>query len=187
MNKFSSYILLLAVMTFFVGCATLSRNECLEADWFEIGHKDGSIGKPRVLFQKHVDACTKHGITPNRQRYYAGRDEGLRVYCTEDNGFEQGRLGKKYQYVCPADVEPEFLAGFYAGREIYEYESEVASLERRLRSIEEQIESKKKELYSSKVGDKQKGIIRSEISTLDIEYRDIVRQLISLAKTKPLY
>jgi hypothetical protein len=174
-------------MTFFLGCATLSRNECLEADWFEIGYKDGSAGKPRDLFQKHVNACTKHDVTPNRQLYYAGRDEGLRVYCTEDNGFEQGRLGKKYQHVCPADLEPEFLDGFYAGREIYEYESKVASLEKRLKDIEKQIESKKKELYSSKVNDKQKGIIHSEISSLDIEYRDIVRQLISLAKTKPLY
>jgi hypothetical protein len=185
MKRFPLSILSVALMAFFLGCATLSKNECLEADWFEIGRKDGSLGKPRALFQKHMDACTKHGISPNREAYYAGRDEGLRIYCSEENGFEQGRLGRKYQHVCPLDLEPEFLAGFYAGREIYEYKSKVASLEKQLRSIENQIEAKEKDLHSSKLSKKQRAIVRSEIKSLDVEYRDVVRQLISLAETKP--
>ena len=110
------------MMAYFLGCATLSKNECLEADWFEIGRKDGIMGKPRALFQKHCDACRDYNVSPDRNIYYAGRREGLTIFCTEDNGFEQGRLGRKYHYVCPADFEPEFLAGYFRGREIYEYE-----------------------------------------------------------------
>jgi hypothetical protein len=52
MERFHLHILSVAMIAFFLGCATLSRNECLEADWFEIGRKDGMIGKPRALFQK---------------------------------------------------------------------------------------------------------------------------------------
>jgi hypothetical protein len=111
----------------------------------------------------------------------------LKIYCTENNGFEQGRRGTKYQYACPPDLEPEFLNGFNQGREIYKYESEVASLERRLKWIEKQIEDKEKKLYSSKLSDEKRATIRSEIKSLEIEYRDAVRELTSLAKTKPLY
>jgi len=187
MKGFHLQILSVALIASFLGCATLSRNECLEADWFEIGRKDGIIGKPRALFQKHIDACIKHGISPNRNAYHEGRDAGLSIYCTENNGFEQGRRGKTYQYVCPPDLEPEFLNGFNQGREIYKYESKVASLERRLKEIEKQIEDKKKKLYSSKLSDEKRATSRSEIKSLEIEYRDAVRELTSLAKTKPLY
>jgi hypothetical protein len=187
MKRFHLYILSVAVIALLSGCATLSRNECLEADWFEIGRKDGMTGEPRALFQKHVDACLKHGISPNRYDYFAGRDMGLSIYCTENNGFEQGRRGKKYQYVCPPDLEQVFLIGFNQGKEIYDYESKVASLERRLKRIEEQIEDKKKKLRSSKLSDKKRATIHSEIKSLEIEYRDTVRELTSLAKTKPGY
>ncbi len=187
MTKLPMYILTTLMFVFFMGCATLSKNECLEADWFEIGHKDGMKGKPRALFQQHVDACIKHGVAPNRDAYYAGRDEGLRIYCTGDNGFEQGRLGRIYQHVCPPDLEPEFLAGYYEGRKIYEYETQVAYLEGQLRRIKKQIKAKEKALYSDKLNDEQRAIIRSEIRSLDLKYQDVVRKLISLAKTKPLY
>ncbi len=187
MKGFHLHVLCVSIIASFLGCATLSKNECLEADWFEIGRKDGMIGEHRALFQKHIDACKKHDISPNRNDYYAGRDAGLSIYCTENNGFEQGRRGKRYQYVCPPDLEPEFLNGFNQGREIYKYESKVASIERRLKEIEKQIEGKEKKLHSSKLSDKKRTIIRSEIKSLEIEYRDSVRELTSLAKTKPLY
>jgi len=187
MKKLPMYILTVTIFVFLIGCAPLSRNECLEADWFEIGHKDGMKGKPRALFQRHVDACIKHGIGANRDAYYAGRDEGLRIYCTGDSGFEQGRLGRKYQYVCPPDLEPEFLNAYYEGREIYEYEKKVAYLERQLKGIKKQIKAKEKDLYSNKLSDEQRASIRSEIRSLNKEYDNVVRGLISLAKTKPSY
>ncbi len=46
MKGFHLHVLCVAMIASFLGCATLSKNECLEADWFEIGRKDGMIGKP---------------------------------------------------------------------------------------------------------------------------------------------
>ena len=186
MRKFFVFVLPFTIVVAFSGCATLSKNECLEADWFEIGRRDGSMGKPRALFQQHRDACLKHSVNPNRDAYYEGRDEGLKFYCTKDNGFEQGRLGRKYHYVCPPEFEPDFLAGYAEGKEIREYESKIASLKKRLERIEREIEKKESKLYSSKLSDEQRAKIRTEIRSLDIEYREIVKELRYLERTGPM-
>ena len=100
MTRTPLYLLPLVMMSLILGCASLSKNECLQADWFEIGRKDGVMGRPRALFQLHTEACSKHGVTPDRGLYYMGREEGLDIYCTEEGGFEQGRLGRKYELAC---------------------------------------------------------------------------------------
>lgn len=41
-------------MAIFVSCATLSKNECLEADWFEIGRRDGKLGKQRSIMNQKL-------------------------------------------------------------------------------------------------------------------------------------
>ena len=174
------------VMFFLIGCATLSKNECLQADWFEIGRGDGNVGKPRSIFQDHYEACLEHSVHADRQAYYKGREEGLKFFCTKPNGFEQGRRGRSYRYVCPPELEPEYRAGFNIGREFYKYESKINSLEKRLKNIENQIETKEKQLYSGKLSDEERAQIRSDLKYLDIEYRDVIRELKYLEETKPI-
>jgi hypothetical protein len=188
MKKCVSLFLSIAIAGLFLGCSTLtlSKNECLESDWFEIGRRDGSMGKPRALLQKHSKACGKHGVSPDREAYYRGRDEGLKFYCTKDNGFEQGRLGQSYRFVCPSELEPVFFAGYQKGRELYQYETKVKNLERSLRNIEKQIQEKENLLYSSGVSDAKRGQIRAEIKYLDLEYRDVARKLKIFQKEKPV-
>ena len=186
MKKAIIIFLSVVFVVFFSGCATLSKNECLEADWHELGYRDGSTGKPRSVFQKHSEACIKHNVRADREAYYRGRHEGLSVYCTPDSGFSQGRHGRKYNYVCPPDLEPDFLAGYRRGREIYKYESKIFSLQRRLRSIESQIQTKEKQLYSSNLSKEQRAKIRADIKYLDIEYRDTIRELRHWEKMKPV-
>lgn len=174
------------VMVFWVGCATLSKNECLEADWFEIGRRDGNAGKPRSIFQNHNEACLEHRVHADRQAYYKGREDGLKFFCTKQNGFEQGRRGRSYKYVCPPELEPEYHAGYNKGRELYKYESKINSLEKRLKNIENQIEAKEKQLYSGKLSGEERVRIRSDLKYLDIDYRDVIRELKYLEETKPL-
>jgi hypothetical protein len=169
-----------------IGCATLSKNECLQANWYELGWKDGNLGKPRSLFQEHADACVKHNVLAEQAEYFRGRDEGLKNFCTYDNGFSQGRYGKSYNYVCPPDLEASFLAGFTRGRKIYQYKRKVVALEKRLKLIDHKIQEKEKLLYSSEVNKEQRAILRSEIRQLDMEYRDTVRDLNKLREIDPL-
>ena len=186
MKNLSLIVLVLVILGIFFGCATLSKNECLQANWYELGYRDGSMGAPRSLFQKHHEACLDHSIQADRKVYFKGREEGLIYYCTYDSGLKQGKVGKKYHHVCSAEREPDFLAGYNKGYKIYKFESKIASLENRLKSIENQIQTKERQLYKSKLKRTHREKIRADIRYLDIEYRDVVRELKYLEKMRPL-
>lgn len=169
-----------------ISCATLSKKECLEADWYEIGRRDGILGKPRSIFQEHLDACVEYRVTPDREVYYRGRNDGLKIYCTKDNGFEQGRRRRKYNYICPPELEPDFLAGYARGNEIYLYNSKMASLQKRMKRIDGEIKAKEKRLYSSGLSREERAQVHSDIKSLDIQYRKVARELRHLEKTRPI-
>ncbi|MGL6159634.1 DUF2799 domain-containing protein [Microbulbifer sp.] len=118
--KSISRIIPLAVLVLLAGgCATMSEEECLIADWHAIGYEDGAAGLQVTQLGKRREACADHGVRPDTTAYRAGRDEGLQLYCTEHRGFRLGRAGGGYNGVCPAGLEGLFLRGHQAGREIY--------------------------------------------------------------------
>ena len=112
-------ISLVAIMFVAAGCASVSKEDCLLTDWYEIGRMDGRQGKPRTVFQGRAKACLEHGISANRQAYYKGHDQGLMYYCTEQNGFELGQKGFSYNSVCPLQLEPKFRAGYNKGMQAF--------------------------------------------------------------------
>ena len=168
-----------------LSCATLSENECLEADWFEVGRRDGSLGKQRSIFRDHYNACLEYQVRADRKAYYEGRAEGLNFFCTKQNGFEQGRRGRSYGHVCPVELESDFLAGYTQGKDLYKYVSKVNALEKRLKNIEDRIREKEKLLSSSELSDDKRAKIRSDLKYLDIEHRNIIRETKELEKLKP--
>lgn len=195
------------------GCATMSKADCIAMDWFELGRTDGMIGKPRSTFQERAKPCLKHGIVPDRASYYRGHDEGLTIYCTEEQGFDLGKTGQlytpicpeesgfrtgydrgiqlycteekgyqaglngqNYNFVCPPQLEADFLKGYERGRRLLEYKNQVRELENRLNYIEVQIRNKES-FYRQNLSDEQMIQLRSELKMLDIEYREISREL----------
>jgi hypothetical protein len=115
MKHLMGIILLAAVMLMVAGCASVSKEDCLLADWYEIGRMDGRQGKPRTAFQGRAKACLEHGISADRQAYYDGHDQGLNYYCTEQKGLELGQQGLTYNSVCPLQLEPNFRTGYNRG------------------------------------------------------------------------
>ena len=107
------------------GCATLNKSECREADWQTIGLEDGAKGHPLTYIGNHRKACAEHGVKPDLDQYRVGHQAGLTRFCTPDNGFKQGRAGRGYNNVCPAELEGQFLAGYDTGRELHELKSEI--------------------------------------------------------------
>jgi hypothetical protein len=225
MQKFIGTISTLATVLILVGCATVSKEDCLVTDWFETGRMDGMRGKPRTAFHNRAKSCLEHGVNADRLAYYQGHDMGLksycteqkgfelgskglaypsvcssqfeknfrsgyqngmRVYCSQENGYEIGHQGRAYRNVCPAELEMNFKMGYIKGKELYEHESKIASLQRRLEKLERKISKEEKKLYSEHLNDAQKSEIRSELKTLDQEYREISRELKYLEKTVPL-
>jgi len=118
------------------GCATMDRDQCLRADWYAVGLEDGARGRPVEHLGDHRRACAEHGITPQTERYLAGRNEGLKSYCTYERGLSAGRSGQSHSAVCPAGLAGSFSAGYQRGREIHD-------LRRRLDSVQEQIRKSK--------------------------------------------
>src|SRR5690606_13231192 len=47
------------------GCASMTPEECLHADWYEKGMQDGLRGQPRAYVEDHREACGKVGVVPN--------------------------------------------------------------------------------------------------------------------------
>jgi hypothetical protein len=114
------------------GCASLDKDECRNADWYAIGLEDGARGRALERLGDHRRACAEHGVAPHTERYLAGRDQGLKSFCTYERGFEHGRSGQRYAGSCPAPMAAAFQSGYQLGRELHE-------LSRRLSEVQTQI------------------------------------------------
>ena len=165
--------LLLASLVLLSGCATLSKDECITADWYSIGYEDGANGYSSTRIASHREACAKHGVTPDLRAYQDGHEEGLLGFCTERNGFNRALGGYQYNGICPPSLEPEFLDGYEAGRQIYTVRSEISSLESEQRSNESEIEridqvliEKEAALFATGTPEDQRRVIYEEIAQL---------------------
>jgi hypothetical protein len=146
------------------GCATLSEEECKTANWPEIGYADGREGHPRSRLESHDEACAKVGVRPAREAYFAGRERGLEVYCTPENGFRVGRDGQSYSHVCPASSAKAFVERYEAGRRIYEAEQRVERAENERRTLEQRLDRAK--------DDAERRQIRDQLRDLDRRLRN---------------
>ena len=110
-------LLLLALLV--AGCASMSKDQCLHADWYAVGVEDGAKGLPLERLGEHRQACAEYGVAPNAESYMAGRREGLMAFCTYDRGVAEGRAGRAYGSVCPQEVAADFREGYARGRARY--------------------------------------------------------------------
>ena len=120
----SAFALLMAA-----GCATLDKDECRTADWYAIGLEDGARGRAIERLGDHRRACAKHDVTPNAERYLAGRNEGLKSFCTPERGYSEGRAGHAYAAGCPEPLAGHFLGAYQRGRELHELHRQLSTLE----------------------------------------------------------
>jgi len=116
---------LLVSMSLLQSCATLSKAECLQANWYLIGLDDGQQGLLPERLSQHRKACAKHEVSADFVEYSRGRIEGLEEFCTHNNGFRVGELGRAYSGACPTKTEQEFLSGYRVGRQFYAARSEL--------------------------------------------------------------
>ena len=135
---------LLLVIFLINGCATLDKDECRSADWKAIGYEDGSDGYVLATrFKQHRQACSKHGIKANFNRYRSGHDQGIRSYCTASQGYKLGKYNRGFPSHCPTDLSGNVRRGYDFGHDIYlekrEFQQQVKSLQSDLEAIDENI------------------------------------------------
>jgi len=114
------------------GCASMDRNQCLSANWYAIGLEDGARGQPLERLGTHRRACAEFGVAPNAERYVAGRDEGLKSFCTYERGLSMGRNGQSYAGSCPASLAPGFLSGYQLGRELHDSHRQLDEVQKQI-------------------------------------------------------
>lgn len=123
------------------GCAGgMTTSECVSADWTALGLEDGRTGARPKLSEQRREACASEGIPVDVAAYEAAREEGLKIYCSAEGGFDAGKSGGEYFGVCAGEAEMRFLESFALGEKLHalneakekavsDYEAAVAELD----------------------------------------------------------
>jgi hypothetical protein len=140
---------LVVVLLSLSGCAGMSEQACLVTDWRSVGFEDGVVGRSVASIASYRQSCSRHGVAPDLEQYRAGHSDGVEVYCRAGNGFEVGRRGSRYAGVCPANLEPDFLDAYADGRELYEREASLRSVENQIAARHRRTEELKNEIAAA--------------------------------------
>ncbi|WNO10330.1 DUF2799 domain-containing protein [Teredinibacter sp. KSP-S5-2] len=105
-------------------CAnSLFAGNCDEIDWKQRGMEEAQDGNDLNLLRKYKKTC-KPKLTQNHvNSYLQGYEAGLFVFCTADNGYDIGLSGKKYNNICPDELEEDFFEGYNKGFASYRVKS----------------------------------------------------------------
>ena len=151
------------------GCASMSPEECRTANWYEQGMRDGIQGQPRSYVEEHREACAEVGIVPNAALWEKGRSQGIKRYCTPENGLEEGLRGGDYRNACPPELEGAFLERYRAGHRVHEARQRVERLANDQRSKQNELDRVK--------DDKARDRLRQQIRDLDYRLRSAREEL----------
>ncbi len=121
------------------GCATMSPDECMVADWYSLGMADARAGRSPAHLADRASACREAGYPADSEAWHAGFNEGLYWFCTLDQGFRFGLEGQRYLRTCPGDIEPDFLEGYQLGQSLHQARARVSSLQRDLDELSREL------------------------------------------------
>jgi hypothetical protein len=121
-------------------CATMSKDECMHADWYIKGLEDATQGYPLNRIGEHSKACARTKITPVMKDYEDGHKKGARLYCLPEKGYSAGRDGSAYNGICPADLENSFLRAYRDGQELFAIQRKINNLNNEISSNQSRIE-----------------------------------------------
>lgn len=153
------FVWLALLVVTMAGCETMSREECLSADWYQTGYQDGRDGRDRARIESITESCAKTSVSPDRKQYFLGRDRGLLEYCTPAHGFDLGKNGSSYNRVCSPQTAENFEQAYNEGKRIYDARQRLKQLEVKRHQLEEKLSTEKD--Y------KEKKYIRGELEELD--------------------
>jgi hypothetical protein len=129
------WIILLVAVFALGSCASISKEECLAGDWAGIGARDGAAGQVAdAQFSRHIDACAKVAVTPDRAAWTRGYQAGLAQYCTPASGLREGLAGRRYGQVCPNPAG--FLEAYDIGRSAYDQRQVVDGIDREISALQ---------------------------------------------------
>lgn len=125
------------------GCASLSKSECLNANWEDIGVRDGANGQPEEYLIQHSTACAKVNVVPDRGAWLHGREQGLERYCQPHRMYAIGEYGGGFDIGICRNFDQDRLADAYEkGREVNRRAGILNGIDSELRDIRTKLEKK---------------------------------------------
>ncbi len=112
------------------GCSTFNATNCVNGQWQSMAFVQGQAGNPKSETDLFLRNCEGVGATLNHEEFLERYHAGLKEYCKAENGFRQGEKGRNYHQVCPADIEPAFLAEYERGYAEYRARKRIENLQR---------------------------------------------------------
>ena len=137
MRGLAALLLLLALGS----CAPVTEEECRGGDWNKIGFEDGRAGHYTTRFDDIAKTCGEFGLTARKAPYLAGREAGLKLYCTPENLYEEGRAGREFRGVCPPRLNQSLRFAHNRGKTYYEIGEKIETYEREIDDLEFRIDA----------------------------------------------
>jgi len=159
------HLILLVVTTALFGCATMSKEECRQADWYLKGVDDATQGYALDRVVEHGKACARTNIVPDMKDYREGHAKGARLYCVPEKGYSEGRKGAAYNGICPVDAEGKFLRAYRDGQELFNIQRNMDRMATDISSNNSLIDS-----HYGEIGQLKREIVNSN-SEQDRRYR----------------
>ena len=159
-------LLILLLSAALAGCATMRPEECMVADWYLIGEMDAREGRTPSHLASRARDCAEAGYPADEASGYQGWEHGLTHFCTRAGGYRFAMEGQRYQSICPAMLEAEFLTGYDLGRQIHTADGELDRLRRQLDDLDIRIRD----------GLEDRSLDREQLEQLRQEQRRLQRQ-----------
>jgi len=147
-------------------CATMSPEECKNAQWREVGQADGLVGASLSVFNSRVEDCAKADVVVDAEAYHQGRDLGLSSYCRMENAVQLGLNGSYYGRVCPPEVDGIFYQRHKVAFAVYAVRAEIHNLHIRTDVLESRLRESNRDEDSrlrSATSDTERSKIRREL------------------------
>lgn len=136
----------LALLASLGGCASLSKSECMNANWEDIGTRDGANGMPEEYLIQHSTACAKVNVAPDRGAWLHGREIGLERFCVPHRAYQLGEYGSNFEVGICRNFDQERLTDAYEkGRDVHRRSDELSAIDSEIRNINTRLEDKDKE------------------------------------------
>ena len=165
-RSFFRVLAALAVLGSLGGCASLSKSECMNANWEDIGIRDGANGQPEEYLIQHSTACAKVNVVPDRGAYLHGREQGLERFCVPHRAYQLGEYGNGFDVgICRNFDQDRLQVAYEKGRDVNQRSNELANIDNEIRSINTRLEGADKN-KDDKDQDKQQPLTKKERDAL---------------------
>jgi hypothetical protein len=125
------------------GCASLSKSECLSANWEDVGVRDGANGRGEEYLIQHSKACAEVGVTPDRESWLKGRDRGLERFCVPQRAFSIGESGSGFDVgICRGFDEDRLSRAHQLGYDVHRIGQDLSALDNDIRYIRSTLDKK---------------------------------------------